>query len=196
LALYVYRSKWSEIKNSVGRRNDANFCSNIVGNGRVKPTNDEQPKPHDYIEFLSLSIRGISEKVSHLYASGLSLRQISMELSCSKTYIRKTLLNAGMDLRSQCKSQSPIGKNPRKLRSGNPPFGYRILRGRLILDAAEIEVVQLVMNLWHSGMAQRAIARHLGNHKIKNRKGTLWDHSLVRSIVKRHRDKKAIFEEE
>jgi hypothetical protein len=172
------------------------LMTTVRKNGRVKLTNNEQPKPHDYIELSSLSKQGISEKASQLYASGLSLRQISRELNCSKTYIRKTLIDSGMDLGLQCSGQKSAGKWARKFRSGNPPFGYRILRGRLILDAAEIEVVLLVMNLWRSGTAHRAIARHLNVHEVKNRKDSSWDHSLVRSIVERHKDKKIILEEE
>jgi hypothetical protein len=178
-----------------GGWDDAVSCSDIVGIGRVSLTNYEQRQPHDYIALPSLSVQGISEKSAQLYASGLTLRQISKELNCSKTHVRKTLLDAGTDLRPKCGGQRPVEKVAQKFRTGNAPFGYRILRGRLILDAAEIEIVQLVMNHWHSGKSYAAIARHLNDHKIKNRKATPWDHSLVRSIVERHKDKKVILEE-
>jgi Recombinase len=75
-------------------------------------------------------------------------------------------------------------------------FGYRCLRGRLICDAREIEIVQLVMNLWTAGQSYSAIAKHLNNQGIKNRKATPWDHSHVRSIVERHKDKPLVLEEE
>ena len=135
---------------------------------------------------------GISAKVAEFYGSGMSLRQISRELNCSKTFARKTLLDAGVDLRPKSGGELPGTRKTERLRAGNAPFGYRILRGRLILDAGEIEIVQLVMNQWHSGKSYSTIARYLTDHKIKNRKATPWDHSLVRSIVERHKDKKII----
>jgi hypothetical protein len=48
----------------------------------------------------------------------------------------------------------------------------RILRGRLILDAREIEIVHLVMSLWKTGQNFSAIARALNGRNIKNRKAT------------------------
>jgi hypothetical protein len=120
------------------------------------------------------------------------LRQISRELNCSKPFARNTLLDAGVYLRPKSGGELPGARKPKKLHTGNAPFGYRILRGRLILDAGEIEIVQLVMNQWHSGKSYSAIARYLTDHKIKNRKATPWDHSLVRSIVERHKEKKII----
>jgi hypothetical protein len=64
------------------------------------------------------------------------------------------------------------------------------------MDAREIEIVQLVLNFWTAGQSYSAIAKHLNNQGIKNRKATPWDHSLVRSIVERHKDKPLVLEEE
>jgi len=64
------------------------------------------------------------------------------------------------------------------------------------MDAREIEIVQSVMNLWAAGQSYSSIAKHLNNQEIKNRKATPWDHSLVRSIVERHKDKPLVLEEE
>lgn len=165
-------------------------------NGRVWPTNYEQLQAHDNIELPSLSKQGISEKASACYASGMSVRQISKELNCSKTFVRKTLRDAGVDLRPKTGGRSSEREVTQKFRTGNAPFGYRILRGRLTLDAREIEIVQLIMNQWHSGKSYSAIARYLNDQNLKNRKGSPWEHSLVRSIVARHQDKSLNLEEE
>jgi hypothetical protein len=132
-------------------RDDENFGLLIVKNGRVCPTNYEQRQPHDYIGLPSLSIEGISSKAAEFYASDLSLRQISKQLNKSKTFIRKTLLEAGVALRD---SKDVLGEGTPRAHShhtGNTPFGYRCLRGRLIMDAREIEIVQLVLNFWIAG---------------------------------------------
>ncbi len=168
----------------------------IVKDGRVCPTNYEQPQQHDYIDFPSLSKEGISSKAAEFYASGLSLRQISQHLNKSKSFIRKTLLEAGVALRESRDVLEEGRPRTHSHHTGNTPFGYRCLRGRLIMDAREIEIVQLVMNLWTAGQSYSGIAKHLNNRGIKNRKATPWEHSLVRSIVERHKDKPLNLEEE
>jgi hypothetical protein len=114
-------------------------------NGRVCPTNYEQPQHHDYNDFTSLSIEGISSRAAEFYASGLSLAQISRQLNKSRTFIRKTLLEAGVSLRESLASQPSESSAPPTSHSGNTPFGYRNLRGRLIMDAREIEIVHSIM---------------------------------------------------
>jgi len=165
-------------------------------NGRVCPINYEQPQHHDYIHFPSLSIEGISSRAAEFYASGLSLAQISRQLNKSKSFIRKTLLEAGVSLRQSIESHLSESSAPPKLHSGNTPFGYRNLRGRLIMDAREIEIVHSIMELWTSGKSYSAIAAHLNGLGLKNRRETPWEHSLVRSIVERHKDKPLNLEEE
>ena len=186
----------SILPSSIGTQDGEDFGLLIVKNGRVCPTNYEQRQAHDYIDFPSLSKEGISSKVAEFYASGLSLRQISQHLNKSKSFIRKTLLEAGVSLRESVESHLSESSAPSKPHSGNTPFGYRCLRGRVILDAREIEIVHLVMNLWTAGQSYSAIAKHLNNQGIKNRKATPWDHSFVRSIVERQKDKAFVLEEE
>jgi len=168
----------------------------IVRTGRVRPTNYEQPQTHDYIDFPSLSIDGISSRAAEFYASGLSLAQVSKQLNKSKSFIRKTLLEAGVALRASKDILEEGKPRTHSHHTGNTPFGYRCLRGRLIMDAREIKIVQLVLNFWTAGQSYSAIAKHLNNQGIKNRKATPWDHSLVRSIVERHKEKPLVLEEE
>jgi len=165
-------------------------------NGRVCPTNYEQPQAHDFMNFPLLSKQGISQIAADFYESGLSLDQIAKHLNCSKALVRKSLQSAGVVLRPSCQNPHFKKINPPNHRTGVPPFGYRILRGRLILDAREIQIVHLVMNLWTAGQSYSAIAKHLNNQGVKNRKATPWDHSLVRSIVERHKDKPLVLKEE
>ncbi len=168
----------------------------ILKNSRVCPTNYEQPQHHDYIDFPSLSVEGVSSKAAEFYASGLSLRQISQHLNKSKSFIRKTLLEAGVSLRESAESHLSKSSAPPKPHSGNTPFGYRNLRGRLIMDAREIEIVHSIMKLWTRGKSYSAIAALLNGLGLKNRRVTSWEHSLVRSIVERHKDKPLVLEGE
>jgi len=194
--LKTFRSNQKKKTTTYEYRDDAVFCSDIVGTGRVCPTNYEQPQHHDYIEVPSLSKEVISSIAAGFYDYGLSLRQISKHLNKSKTLIRKTLLEAGVALRDSKDVLEEGRPRTHSHHTGNTPFGYGCLRGRLILDAREIEIVQLVMNFWTAGQSYSAIAKHLNNRGIKNRKATPWEHSLVRSIVERHKEKPLVLEEE
>lgn len=71
---------------------------------------------------------------------------------------------------------------------GVTPYGYSRLRGRLVVEPKEIETVRLILNLWQSGQSFSAIAQHLNRHRVKTRKGGTWEHSIVRSIIQRHKD--------
>jgi len=168
----------------------------VLKNGRGKPTNSKPAQYHDFIEVPSLSVEGISSSAAGFYDSGLSLRQISKQLNKSKTFIRKTLLEAGVSLRQSVESHLSESSAPPKLHSGNTPFGYRNFRGRLIMDAREIEIVHSIMELWTRGKSYSAIAAHLNSLGLKNRRATPWEHSLVRSIVERHKDKPLVLEGE
>ena len=108
-------------------------------NGRGGQTNWKPLQHHDYNDFPSLSKEGISSRAAEFYVSGLSLRQISKHLNKSKSFLRKTLLEAGVCLRQSVESHLSESSAPPKLHSGNTPFGYRNLRGRLIMDAREID---------------------------------------------------------
>ena len=158
-------------------------------NGRVCPTNYEQPQTHDYIDFPSLSKEGISSKATDFYASGLSLGQISRHLNRSKSFIRKTISDAGVTIRES--GNVPLNERvqPPRSHSGNIPYGYQSLRGQLILDAKEIETVHTIMELWTKGKSYSDIVRNLNSQGLTNRRGSPWEHSLVRSIVKRHKNK-------
>jgi hypothetical protein len=57
------------------------------------------------------------------------------------------------------------------------------------MDPKEIEVVQLILKLREAGKTLWAIAHHLNDLGYRNRRGTLWEHSLVRNIAVRHKGK-------
>ncbi|HAR44223.1 MAG TPA: hypothetical protein DCS07_16585 [Bdellovibrionales bacterium] len=64
-------------------------------------------------------------------------------------------------------------EKPRGVRVGIPPFGFSWLRGRLVVNAEEIETVRLIIKLWQDGMTYTAIASHLNGHGIKTRKHSI-----------------------
>jgi hypothetical protein len=164
--------------------------------GRGKHTNSKPLQHHDFIDVPSLSKEGISSRAAEFYASGLSLGQISRHLNRSKSFIRKTISDAGVTIRESGNVLLDERTQPATAHSGNTPYGYQSLRGQLILDAKEIEIVHTIMELWTKGHSYSDIVRNLNSQGLTNRKGSPWEHSLVRSIVERHKDKPLNLEEE
>jgi len=65
---------------------------------------------------------------------------------------------------------------------GGAPFGYRVESGRLIEDAAEQRIRELVLELRTVGLSYRAISKALAERGITTRKGTTWDPQQVRRV--------------
>lgn len=56
------------------------------------------------------------------------------------------------------------------------------LRGQLIMDAREIEIVHSIMELWTRGKSYSAIAAHLNGLSLKNRRATRAFRTFARAL--------------
>ncbi len=81
--------------------------------------------------------------------------------------------------------------NPNNYRVRNPPYGFRIQDGHLIINKSEIRICRLVAELIErQGFSKIAVARELGARGCKNRIGsTKWDHGTVLNIFERWKNK-------
>jgi len=155
--------------------------------GCPTPKNCKEFQHHDFIEFPLLSSEGISAKCTQLYQRGYSIREIAKELGVSKTRVLNKLTLAGVPLRpSNADYKKDSSRTPRS-GVGNTPFGFARLRGKLVVDAKEIETLRLILQLWRSGKTFHAIAVHLNSHQIKPRKGKAWQFASVRSVIQHHK---------
>ena len=153
--------------------------------GGPLPTVDKKHQPHDTIEVLSLSKRGISEKILQLYESGHSLLAISERLNVSRWKARTILQSKDVHLRSQVRDTKD-GSSSRIDRSIKAaPYGQCLVNGRLIDDPREQAVIQWIMKYRQLGLSHRAIARKLNSRKFKPRRARYWSQTLVSSIIKR-----------
>lgn len=154
--------------------------------GRGNLTTNRIAQPHDIIDLFHLDPQGIFQKAAPLYASGASLREISKELGICKTTLSKTLTEGGVDLRSA--NGGPRQKSIQSVRRhiGVAPYGYCVIRGKLVEVPKEQEVIRLVFKLRSESRTLTAIADHLNRHKLKPRSAKRWDHSTVNSILKRN----------
>jgi hypothetical protein len=116
------------------------------------------------------------------------LREIASFLEVSKNSVRLALLQQGIVLRPPNGPQQKRVPKAERVHVGVAPFGYARLNGGLVMDPKEIAVVRLILKWRQSGKTLWAIAHQLTAQGFKNRRGTDWEHSLVRNIVKRHKD--------
>jgi hypothetical protein len=81
--------------------------------------------------------------------------------------------------------------NPNNFRHHNPPYGYQVKDGKLVLNKSELKVCRLVVELiGRKNKSARETARELINKKLKNRNGDInWGHLVVQKIFKRWKDK-------
>lgn len=86
-------------------------------------------------------------------------------------------------------------KATRPIRLGVAPYGFTWLRGRLVADPREGEIIRLIVQSWQSGHNFTAITQLLNRLKHRTRSGKTWDHSLVRRIVLRYQQNPETYKE-
>ncbi len=146
-------------------------------------------QPHDSIDVFRFNPSSISQKAVHLYQSGLSLQAVARQVHRSKTYVRKTLVESGVDLRAHSNDQLDGPVKSKSIAIKNASYGFTLVNGVLHEDPKEMAVVQLIIKWWQQGLSQGAIARKLNNQKIKPRKADLWSQPTVGFIIKRQTNK-------
>jgi hypothetical protein len=142
------------------------------------------------IELFDLSRQGIFEKGADLYRSGWSLREIAIRLKVSKTHVRQSFVDYGVDLRSGNGRPKTTTSTTVRRHIGIAPYGFFSLNGKLSEDPREQHVVEQILNLRSQGLAYNAIAKELNRLKVKPRNSKAWDHSIIRSIIKRYESQK------
>ncbi len=154
--------------------------------GRPSFANCITRQPLEYLAFHSSRKEGVFQKAAPLYEKGYSLRQIADETGFPRSSIRDALVAGGVDLGSGDRQTSKLAKSARPIRLGVAPYGFAWLRGRLVMDPRESEIVRLIVQSWQSGQNYTAITQQLNRLKRRTRSGGAWDHSLVRRIVLRY----------
>lgn len=149
----------------------------LVLNGRGEQTTYPPLYLLDYSGVCSILRERVFEKAIEFYENGASVREISRALDIPKTTLKDNLK------RLSCQSGQKI--LPAKVFLGAAPYGFCIHKGELVMVEAEQKAVKIMMRYWQAGKSFRAIADVLNRQKIKTRKSKVWDHSVVRVILKR-----------
>jgi len=96
------------------------------------------------------------------------------------------LIEGGVELRVANRDRKSFELKTECPHIGVAPYGFCIIQGRLVPVPKEQVTVQLVLKLRTEGKTLMDIAEHLNRHRVKPRIAKKWDHSTVRSILKRH----------
>jgi hypothetical protein len=157
--------------------------------GRGDTSLEEQPEPHEIIDYSSSRLSGLFEKSAPLYQSGVSLQKIAEQMQVSKSCVRDALADGGIRIRPH--TGTPEGRSAlreRRTAYANAPYGYAFLDGRLNVHPKEIQNVRRIVQLRSRGLNFNAIAKELNAKSIAPRSGKRWDHSVISEIIRREAD--------
>lgn len=167
------------------------LCKRVfsVGNWWTNPINKQQLQPHVIIQLPFKYRPNATEKIIKYYQDGLSLREIQRRGGGSKTKIRQTLIETGVEIRSFDKD-SPIKPDLAKvMRSGATPYGFCYLDGKLVLDNREQQVIHRILEMVANGVSYRGIAKALNEQNVRTRFGKIWRHEVVKQVYIRNKEK-------
>ena len=138
----------------------------------------------DFIQ-ITLSPKHIeTAKLVDLYVQkGLSASQIAEKIDSSKQMVLSRLRKAGI------RNYPNKGRSPDNYRFRNPPYGYKVVKGRLLLNSRETKICRLIVGLRNKGMPWNRIAKELNSRQITSRKRTPWGHFMVQIIYNRWKGK-------
>lgn len=123
-----------------------------------------------------------------MYEEGHSLNAIAQSIQAPKSSIRGILLQGGVVLRAHSKRQLAEIQRPKKMSRKTAPYGFCLINGQLVEDPKEMAIIQVIKDLWRSGMSQMAICRELNNRGLKPRIAGKWSQPTVRLIIERYKN--------
>jgi DNA invertase Pin-like site-specific DNA recombinase len=89
-------------------------------------------------------------------------------------------------IRERC-NEGRKNRKAQSKRTGEIPYGFDLaLDGKILVENASEQLsLSLIHDLHQQGRSLRAIADELNNRNIKPKKGIRWNHTTIRSILKR-----------
>ena len=141
----------------------------------------------DFFSFFPIPHTLESQTFSELYEKyELSVKQIAERVGVSKSTVLKKLKEGDTSLRSTRESLT----NSKNYRSPNPPYGFKVVEGRLVENRAEIRICRKIIEMREKGASFNAISQLLREKGLKNRKQTLyWCHKHLKRIYNYWKEK-------
>ncbi|MBI4404113.1 MAG: hypothetical protein HY537_08130 [Deltaproteobacteria bacterium] len=146
-----------------------------------------RPYYRDVIEFWSNPYKLDPAQLKHFYVEkGLSANQIAEQLGVAKS----TVLSRLRRFKLSPKGWIERASNPNNYRLSNPPYGYVVRDGKLIVNRSELKVCRLIVWLMRERkISAGAMPQELERRRVKNRKGTLkWGYWTIRKIFERWKE--------
>lgn len=117
------------------------------------------------------------DQVLNLYVQDkLSLKQIALRMGVSRDFVRKALFKKGI--------QVIHGRRETDL-TGQIPYGWRKLKGKLTPYRKEQEVIERIKRARERGLSLREISRRLNESGIATKEGGRWHAKSLSQILNR-----------
>jgi hypothetical protein len=134
----------------------------------------------------------ISSDLADLYKKGWSLRDIALEVGCSKNKVRSSVLKTGLELRKpHAQVTAKRGKNGGK-QGALPFYGFCYFEGEIVRDPREFPILQLIHRCWKKDQTIHMITQELNRARRPSRTGKKWSWAAVQNIIERFKSKKVI----
>jgi len=131
----------------------------------------------------------IFEKCLLLYENNHSLQAIATELGISKSVVRTTLLQEGVELRGHSYKTLKQSRRKQTMSDRTAPYGYCLIQGKRVEDPREQVILKLILKWSSEGVSHCGIAKRLNDKRFKPRKADKWSQPTIGFIIKRHQKK-------
>ncbi len=138
----------------------------------------------DFLNYYHSPRRTPSEIFAEFAQNGLTASQISEQTGLSKQAVLARLREKGV------RPAAGHGRRQDNYRYPNPPFGFRVVNNRLVLNPPEMKVVRLIVRLrTKERMGWEAIVIQLNGEGVLSRTGRKWDRARIKRVFKRWENK-------
>lgn len=152
----------------------------------------ELSQVHRKTAFSGAERQRVFENLVDLYSNGLSLSDIAKQTGKPKTTIRSALVKAGVRIRSSVPAPFSSAIRDSAKTNAAPYFGFCFFQGQVIPDPKEFVNLQLIHELWKSGINPNRIAEKLNAKKIRPRCAQKWNRNSIIKIINRFENKSVI----
>lgn len=82
------------------------------------------------------------------------------------------------------------GRRKDNYRYPKPPFGFRVVNERLVINPSEMKIVRLIVRLRTTEkLGWETIVAHLNSDGVPSRNGGKWDRARIKRVFKRWANK-------
>lgn len=136
---------------------------------------------YDYIKFLIVRKNLDINEVKRMYLEEkLTASQIGEKFGVSKQMVLSRLRRIGV------RRTPDRGRSPDNYRYRNPPYGYRVMKGRLVCCSKKLRVVRALIELRDRRRCEWSeIALQLNQEGHRTRRGLLWNRTGVKRVHQR-----------